>query len=147
MARSSLRGSDIRLVTGELFSPQRISRQSLDGRFWRWRTLLSTEWAFHSLLTALELEAVLLELRRRPRDPRCHGFKFLHLVDSQVALSAMSKHRSSSRVLNRILRRTNAICLASHLRPIFAFIRSEHNPSDWPSRRPRKRRRTNDGGS
>ncbi len=137
MARCTGRGSDVRRVTGDLLSPQKISRQSLDGRFWRWKTVIANNWKFQSHMNVLELEAIALELQRRVRDPRNHCCKYLHLVDSQVALACMSKRRGTSRVLQRVLRRANALSLASGTIPVFCFIRSEHNPADAPSRRGR----------
>ena len=138
-SRATLRGSDVRLATGELNSPHNIPRQSLDGRFWRWRSTVSVARRYTAHINILELQCVLTALKRRARKPSLHCRKYLHLFDRQVTLSAMSKRRSSSRILTRVLRKANAITLATGIRPIFVFICSDHNPADRPSRRVRSK--------
>ena len=61
-------------------------------------------------------------------------------IDSYVALGVLSKRRSSSHKIQRVLRRFDALELASGVRPFFAYIRSSLNPADRPSRRPPVRR-------
>ena len=86
-------------------------------------------------INELESLAVLMELRRRSRSTRNFDCTYLHLVDSQVAIGVCTKKRSSSRLLQRVLRRANALCLASGLHPVYVYVRSELNPADRPSRR------------
>ena len=59
----------------------------------------------------------------------------MHLFDSQVALAVIAKGRSSSRVLNHVVSKINALTLAGSMMPGYAFIASEWNPSDAASRR------------
>ena len=61
--------------------------------------------------------------------------RFLHLVDSQVVLGAVTKGRSSSRHLGRVVDRLNALILAANARKLLAFVWSVWNPADDPSRR------------
>ena len=77
---------------------------------------------------------MLCELKSRSRKASNMNSVFLHLVDSQVALGIFMKRRTSSKMLQRVLRRANAICLASGLLPVFIYVRSELNPADAPSR-------------
>jgi hypothetical protein len=58
----------------------------------------------------------------------------LHLVDSQVVLSALAKGRSPSRGLNYDLKKANALVLASGVVIVYGYIRRRENPADGPSR-------------
>ena len=82
----------------------------------------------------LESIAVSCQLKARFRNVGNFNTVFLHLVDSQVALGIFMKRRTSSKLLQRVLRRANAICLASNLLPVFVYVRSELYPADAPSR-------------
>jgi hypothetical protein len=53
-------------------------------------------------------------------------------------LSTVSKGRSSSYNLRRVLSKINAYCLAAHLWPKLAYVASELNPADTPSRAKRE---------
>ena len=135
LARTDARGSDVRLCTGELLQPRRISRQSVDPSLWRWRTSVAYCWKRSgSHINELESQAILMELRARSRKVANFSTVYLHLVDSQVALGIFTKKRTSSRLLQRVIRRANALCLAAHLYPVLVYVRSELNPADAPSR-------------
>ena len=62
------------------------------------------------------------------------GSRLCCLVDSQVAISVAAKGRSTSKVLNKLLKRMNSYCLAADLHPFYVYVRSQHNPADAPSR-------------
>ena len=63
LARTDARGSDVRLCTGELLQPRRISRQSVDPGLWRWRTSMAYCWKRPgSHINELESQAILMEL-------------------------------------------------------------------------------------
>jgi hypothetical protein len=53
-------------------------------------------------------------------------------------LSTVSKGRSSSYNLRRVLSKISAYCLAAHLWPKLAYVASELNPADKPSRAKRE---------
>ena len=129
------RGSDVRLDSGELLRPHAWPRRSIDPARWAWYTVLSAPFTREEHINALELKAAFLTLRWRTRSSKRVFTRFLHLIDSQVALSVLVKGRSSSWRLNRILSRINALTLAANLVPSYAYIMSEWNPSDRPSRR------------
>ena len=59
---------------------------------------------------------------------------YIHLQDSQVSLACLMKGRSSSRSLNRELRRSIPEHLAANVRPFYGFVRSKLNPADDPTR-------------
>ena len=84
-------------------------------------------------INCLELEAVSAAVDWRLRS-RSRGKRFLHLVDSQVALSILCKGRSSSLRLTPVTRRIAARLLAGFMFPVFAFVKSAWNPSEEPSR-------------
>ena len=62
------------------------------------------------------------------------GCRFLQLLDSQVATACLVKGRSSSRSLNRELRRSLPDHLIQQTHPRYGFIRPRFNPSDDPTR-------------
>ena len=62
------------------------------------------------------------------------------LLDSQVCIGVFGKHRSTTQMLNRIVRRASARELAGFLMPIYVYVRSENNPADTPSRTASARR-------
>ena len=139
---SDYRGSDVRLDSGELFRPHAWPRRSIDPARWNWYAVLAAPYRRMEHINALELKATFLTLRWRLRSASRVRTRFLHLVDSQVALSVLVKGRSSSWVLNRILTRVNALTLAAGILPSYAYVMSEWNPSDRPSRRFMKSHRT-----
>ena len=81
------------------------------------------------------MRAFLSALRWRLRAEKNLESKFLHLLDSQVSIAVLTKHRSGSRQLNRVARKVSALELASGAAPILGFCRSGDNPADEPSRK------------
>ena len=73
-------------------------------------------------------------LRYRLRSSRHVRTRFFHLLDSQVCLAVLKKHRNSSHQLQSVLRRIDVLLLAGLVAPIFGYVRSEVNPADEPSR-------------
>ena len=109
--------------------------QMVDARQWRWKNVISAKWKLRGEhINALEARAYVLSLRWRARQRKMLHSRFLHLVDSQVTLGAMSKGRSSTRRLRFICKQAAAIQLAGGLFPILGFTRSHTNPADRPSR-------------
>lgn len=60
--------------------------------------------------------------------------RFVLLTDSTVALNVLTKGRSSSPRLLRVMRRISALLLATGVRPHYRYVESEANPADLPSR-------------
>ena len=136
MRRADARGSDVKLTTGEMMKPSRISRLAVQSGWWRWKTAFGFAWKHDGgHINLLEMLAALSELKRRTRQLAGIGSRYLHLLDSQVALGVLTKKRSSSRILMKVCRKFSALELASSCKPFFSFVRSADNPADEPSRR------------
>jgi hypothetical protein len=56
------------------------------------------------------------------------------LLDSGVTIGVLNKKRSSSRQLNRVIKKLDILELASAIHCCYGFVRSERNPADRPSR-------------
>ena len=82
----------------------------------------------------LEGEAYLMWLRWLLRSTKHHGTRAVCLVDSKVVLGGVSKGRSSSRPLLRVLRRAAALQLAGNLLTRLIYIPTCCNLADAPSR-------------
>ena len=134
---TSMKGEDLLLQapTDPVVKSQRL-RVSIPGGMWRWKDV--TGWLWHANpehINALELRAVLTALRWRVLKQSNRGMRLLHLIDSLVCLHALTRGRSSSRKLRRILCKINALLLAYNLHPTWGYINTKLNPADRPSRR------------
>ncbi|CAK0797626.1 unnamed protein product [Prorocentrum cordatum] len=92
-------------------------------------------WQQAAHINELGMRAYLSALRWRLRAEKNLQTKFLHLLDSQVSIAVLTKHRSGSRQLNRIARKVSALELASGVMAILGFCRSGVNPAldqGWP---------------
>ncbi len=135
LKRMEFRGSDVRLDLGMFYRPDVAPRTSIDPSRWSWSVAHSYPFRQAEHINVLELRAILHTLEWRARTATFHSCRFLHLSDSQVCLSVLNKGRSSSRKLNRLLRRISALCLALNVLPLWAWVESRLNPADEPSRR------------
>eukprot|EP00438_Fugacium_kawagutii_P001266 Skav224314 [mRNA] locus=scaffold227:448463:452180:+ [translate_table: standard] len=138
----SIKGEDIILQASseDLTRYQRL-RSSIPAHLWRWRTAASWAWSSKGEhINALELRAVLTSLRWRLERHRKLHTKFVHMIDSLVALHALSRGRSSSRKLRRTILRVNSLLLATRSQAVWAYVHTKQNPADAPSRHPRKRK-------
>ena len=138
----SVKGEDLMLQasTEDQVKYHRL-RASIPAKLWKWRIAASWRWkGSKEHINVLEMRAVLTSLRWRIERRKSLHTKFVHLVDSQVVLHALSRGRSSSRKLKRTLLRTNALLLASRTQVLWAYVHTKQNPADGPSRRPRKRK-------
>jgi hypothetical protein len=132
--RSALfKGSDVRLATQSVMVPNLWPRLAADTSRWHWKVILSYP-AHGPHINVLELKAVLSSFKWRVRSCKGLHVRFAHFLDSQVAMSVLAKGRSSSRQLGAVLRKINALLLASSNFPFYIFVRSEDNPADAPSR-------------
>ena len=138
MSMSGNRGSDVRLTTGLLTSPTKMRFQHINPGWWKWKELFGYDFKESAHINELEIRAALTDLKRRTRTRL--GTRHLVLLDSFVGLGVLTKKRSSSVRLQRVVRKYDALELASFSRPYFAYIRSHLNPADKPSRRREGRR-------
>ena len=131
-AQQCAQGGAIRNIWG---SPHiRGTWQEVPSQWFRWQTLISVPWTHRSEINVAEARARNLAVRARARQPGLQKQRFLHFLDSQVNLSQARKGRTGSRSMAHVLRHTNATLLATGLRDINAFTRSERNPADKASR-------------
>ncbi len=101
----------------------------------RWSDIVASRWRFPDHINVLEIRAVSAAVRWALKFPNSFGHRLCILSDSQVAIGALRKGRSSSPVLLRRLRSVASWLLASGVRLLLSWIPSELNPADEPSRR------------
>ena len=102
----------------------------------RWKIAISNTWKHNAHINVLELYAETLAMSwvLRKGSP-CTPRRFVLLQDSQVAVFAGTKGRSSSLPLLRALRRTAALLLGGNLYVDRLWLPSKANPADGPSRK------------
>ena len=113
-------------------------RASVPAALWRWKVVTGWAWRHgYAHINELELRAVLTTLSWRLQ--RIHlQCRFVHLVDSLVVLHCLSRGRSSSRQLRRVLSQINALLLCGDVHPVWAYVSTKQNPADRPSRKVKK---------
>ena len=132
--RQEYRGSDVRLDVGSLYRPDSFPRAGVSPNKWIWH--VAHHWPFRhpEHINLLEMRALIKTFEWRCRNSNFGDVRALHLCDSQVVLSVSVKGRSSSRRLNKLLRKYAAVQLAGGIFPLVAWIESHLNPADAPSR-------------
>ena len=132
---ATYRGSDVRLFA-ELSEEDSKAWHELPypALRWEWKTVMSYPWKQEGHINELEMNAVAVFLKRRSRTYHRRGQRFFHVLDSMVSRGALAKGRSSSKRLNRVLRRCTAYLLAqdNYLLPLWSV--SRWNFSDRASR-------------
>ena len=128
-----LRGSDVRFGTGSLLSEGRQS-MPYPAFAWDWTLVQSYTWASQQHINVLELVAFFNFLRAFSLRQGHQSVRFVHVLDSMVCSVILAKGRSSSRVLNRSLRRIAALLIAADTSVIPVWTISAWNFSDAGSR-------------
>lgn len=132
----SIKGEDI-LLTSSASEQTKFHRlrASIPSKLWNWKIISGWKWKHQGdHINVLELRAILAALRWRvERKKQCHH-RMIHLTDSLVCLHALTRGRSSSRKLRRTLCRINALLLASSNQVLWAYVHTDQNPADRPSR-------------
>ena len=123
----------MRLETGDILDSL---RQPLPyaAPMWAWNTVQAYRWDTSGHINVLELAAVLNFIRYATRELGWRATRFFHIVDSRVTSCVMAKGRSSSYLLNRTLRRQNALLLLADLYVMPVWTLSRWNYADAPSR-------------
>ena len=98
------------------------------------KTILSLKAKCPAHNNVLEAEAYLTWLKWLLRSVKHRDARAVCLVDSKVVLGGVTKGRSSSRPLLRVLRRVGALQLAGNLLTRLVYCPTECNPADAPSR-------------
>jgi hypothetical protein len=81
-----------------------------------------------------EVAALAALVRRLARDPRCWNRRVIVIVDARVIRRAVTRGRSSSRTLNRALRRLAAHHLLSGIQLLVIWVPTDVNVADDPTR-------------
>lgn len=110
------------LLSEELFCPE------------RWVLVESGRWRFSEHITLGESRTVVKLLRKIAAVPELHGSLVLSLQDNRPTACSMTKGRSPSFPLNRLLRQKAAVCLAGNLRVLLPWVESGKQPADESSR-------------
>ena len=134
LRRTNHTGSDVRVVSGEFTNPKIFPRQSVSASWWIWKDEFNSRWKQRSHINVLELEALLLGLKHQIRRFHVSDRRVVQLTDSYVCISVVSKGRSSSLQLNRVLKQVAALLLAHGLQLIVCHVESSENPTDFKSR-------------
>ena len=132
----SVKGEDILLSTptSQMARFHRL-RASVPSKLWKWKIVAGWKWKHgQEHINQLELRAVLTTLKWRLEKLKQTGCRMIHLTDSLVCLHALSRGRSSSRKLRRIMARVNALVLAGNIQAVWSYVHTEDNPADRPSR-------------
>ena len=132
----SIKGEDILLTSSssEQAKFHRL-RASVPSKLWKWKVVSGWKWKNKGdHINVLEMRAVLTTLKWRIAHKQHIRFKMIHLTDSLVCLHSLSRGRSSSRKLRRTLSRINALLLASSSQALWAYVHTDQNPADRPSR-------------
>eukprot|EP00438_Fugacium_kawagutii_P018972 Skav207124 [mRNA] locus=scaffold1369:302986:308136:- [translate_table: standard] len=133
--RQEYRGSDVRLDIGSLYRADAWPRATVCPGKWHWQTAHAYRFSRPEHINLLELRTIIHTLEWRLRREHYGDCRSLRLSDSQVALAVSVKGRSSSRAINRLLKRYAALQVAGGVHPLLAWIESELNPADAPSRK------------
>ena len=133
--RQEYRGSDVRLDVGTIYRPDSFPRATVNPHRWEWHEAHAYKFHQEEHINCLELRAPINTVEWRCRRSAFGDVRFLHLSDSQVVLAVCVKGRSSSRQLNRLLKRLGALQVAAGAFPIYAWVETHLNPADKPSRR------------
>ena len=127
------RGSDVLLFSGTVLNGT-TQRAPYPAFCWDWQSVQQYQWRAAQHINVLELTTLLNYLRMRTATGEVANMRIFHFFDSLVAASVAAKGRSSSFVLNRICRRTAAVCLSPSTFVVSLWTISSWQPSDSASR-------------
>ena len=134
LSRVNHTGSDIRVSTGEILNYKAFPRQGVEASWWLWQPTFRFKWQREDHINVLELRAILQSIIHTLETQKLCNSRLLHLTDSYVCLSVISKGRSGSKMLNRVLKTLNAHLLLYGVYLILAHVESTQNPTDGDSR-------------
>lgn len=135
LTRVNHTGSDIRVSSGQVMNPKAYPRQSCCADWWEWEHVFHCRWSRKEHINRLELRSILLALQWRVQRLGAVNCRFVHLTDSYVCMSVVSKGRSSSEMIMSVMRQVAAFQLAYNLYPILIHVESTENPTDEASRK------------
>lgn len=100
----------------------------------RWHFVESGRWLYGDHITIGESRTVVKLLRRLASAVECHDSVVFSLQDNRPTACSMTKGRSPSFALNRILKQKAAVCLASRIRLFLPWVETSKQPADETSR-------------
>ena len=127
-------GSDVRVASGQVTNPRAFPRQSAVAQWWKWKKGFAYKWQRADHINNLELRSLVHALEYRVSHFQESSLRVFHLTDSYVAMSVVSKGRSSSNALKPLLRRLSALLMCFNLQLIVVHVESTDNPTDAASR-------------
>ncbi len=127
-------GSDVSIALGVPFSSKQGHHASLRALWWNWKILFSSKWKFSTHINSLEMRMIVQSARWRSRHVSNFNSRWLHLADSMVCNYILSKGRTSSRLLQPLVKQHAAILLALNSVELHGHVDSSENPTDAPSR-------------
>ena len=131
----SYRGTDLRLVAVLTDEAETQHEFPYPAQRWDWRTVMSFPWAQEAHINELEMCAILATTKHRGRSTAKFHQRWFHIVDSMVSRGVLAKGRSSSRRLNRVMRKNTASLLAQNSYQVPMWTISRWNFADDASRR------------
>ena len=134
LMRTDTTGADVRLLTGEFLGKKNPVRQSVPSGWWVWKFLFQNRWQITEHINGLEMRQAYNTLLWLLRDRKHFGLRWVHLSDSYVTISILSKGRTSSRRLEPLVRKCNAVFLLGQIYPVLLHVASLDNPTDEGSR-------------
>ena len=99
-----------------------------------WKVLSQGRWRWAEHITIGELRTVLRLLLILIADPATHRHKLISLQDNMAVAAILAKGRSSSPLLNFLLRRRAAYTVFAELQLVAPWVESEKQPADEASR-------------
>ena len=127
-------GCDIRVSTGMVLGKKPASHCSVRALWWQWKHLFKIKWGYASHINLLEMRMILHAILWKTRKPSSVNKRWLHLEDSMVCLLILSKGRTSSHMLQPVVRQIGAIQLAMGSQLLHGHVSSAENPTDAASR-------------
>lgn len=127
-------GADVRIVSGELLGNKTPNHASIRAWWWQWKHLFKVKWKEHSHINYLEMKMILNTLLWKCRDPSKTNRRWLHVEDSMVCLYVLTKGRTSSHLLQPLVKRIGVVQLAMGSVLLHAHVGSAENPTDAASR-------------
>ena len=127
-------GSDIRISTGIALNPKCFPRQSSSSSWWFWEKVFACRWKRSDHINSRELRSIIHSVEWRIKHLKECEVRIFHLTDSYVCMSIVSKGRTSSKMLQPLLRRLSATLLAFNIYLLVSHVESTDNPTDHDSR-------------
>ena len=134
LSRTNHTGSDVRISTGEFLNPKAHPRQGVEADWWNWKACFKVRWQHKEHINLLELRSIFLAIKYHVSHFDAMNMRLFHLTDSYVCLSIISKGRSGSKQLSRVLKQLNGFLLSHGLYLILGHVDSTTNPTDGESR-------------